>query len=415
MSSSLVVLMVVVGGYLASHVVFDWLARRFSLISGIEYLLLGLLLGPQVSGFINANVVGGFAPFLTLALGWIGVSVGAQFYLPEMARLSGVLVRIAFAEAVLTFALVTAAMAALFSWIFGLTGMEAASPAAAIGAVATVSSPTGIALVARRLGSHGPVVRQLQLATAFDALVAIVAFGLLLSIDHALPTRAVRPPTPTEWAVISVAIGVVGGTLFHLFLGNEEKSDRLFIALAGAIILVSGAAAYLRLSPLLPAMLIGLILVNTSRNRGEIRKVLSVVERPLYFVLLIFAGAAWVPSEHAWVLPVVAFLVVRSAAKVLGAAVATSLNHARPVLGSNWGKALLGQGALAIAIALNYQIQERSILANVIFTSAIVSVLLTDMAAARVAESVVRSARERVALFASQPDTVRRDVLGEDA
>lgn len=393
MSSSLVLILVVAGGYLAAHVAFGWLARRFLIVSGAEYLLLGVLLGPQVSGVINASVFGGFAPFLTLALGWIGVLLGAQFVLTDLVRIPAPHYRIAFFEALLTLVAATGAMTAVFFYLFGMGLWEAVVPAVVLGAVATASAPTGIALVARRLGPHGPVVRQLQLTTAIDAFVAITAFSLLLSFDHAAPGGAVRPPTATEWAVISVAIGVVGGVLFHLFLGEERKIDRLFIGMAGATILVSGAAAYLRLSPLLPAMLVGMILANTSRNRTEIVQALSSVERPLFFVLLIFAGAAWQPSARAWVVPVLVFLGVRWIAKVAGANLAARLNGALPALGPGWGRALLGQGGLAIAISLNYLIHDRSLLANVIFTTAVISVLLTDVVSARIAEQVVRSSR----------------------
>ncbi len=398
MSSALILIVVVVGGYLAAHVASDWLGRRFLVVSGAEYLLLGILLGPQVSGVIGADVFGGFAPFLTLALGWVGVVVGAQFSLPELVRIPAPLFRIAFFEAALTLAAVSAAMLGVFTALLGTLPEEAIFPAVALGAVATASAPTGIGLVARRLGWRGPVVRQLQLATAIDALVAIVAFSLLLTLGHGPPaSSAVRPPTATEWAVISVAIGCVGGALFHLFLGNERKVDRLFIGLAGATILASGAAAYLRLSPLLPTMLIGAILANTSGNREEIRRALGAVERPLYFVLLIFAGAAWVPSTRAWVVPVLVFVAVRSAAKVGGANLAARFNRALPALGWGWGRALLGQGGLAVAVALNYLQQEGAPLANIVFTAAVVSVILTDVASARLAESVVGSARRRQA------------------
>lgn len=395
MSSALVLILVVVGGYLAAHVASDWLGRRYLVVSGAEYLLLGILLGPQVSRVIGADVFGGFTPFLTLALGWVGVVVGAQFSLPELVRLPAAPYRIAFLEAFLTLAAVSGAMALVFTWVFGMEPAAALVPAVALGAVATASAPTGIGLVARRLGWRGPVVKQLQLTTAIDALVAIVAFSLLLTVNHAPPTGTVRPPTPTEWAVISVGIGCVGGTLFHLFLGNERKIDRLAIGLAGATILASGAAAYLRLSPLLPTMLIGAILVNTSGSREEIRRVLAMVERPLYFVLLIFAGAAWVPSTRAWLLPVLVFLVVRTTAKVGGGYLGARLNDVLPALGWGWGRALLGQGGLAVAIGLNYLLQEGVPLSNLVFTAALVSVIVMDVASARFAESVVGSARRR--------------------
>jgi Kef-type K+ transport system membrane component KefB len=189
---------------------------------------------------------------------------------------------------------------------------------------------------------------------------------------------------------ISLGIGLVGGALFHLFLGNEQKVDRLFIALAGSLILASGAAAHLRLSPLLSALLVGIVLVNTTHRREELALVLTKVERPLYFVLLIFAGAAWrAPGTGLWVMPVAAFVVARTLAKVGGARLAARANGVYDPLGPHWGLGLLGHGGLAVAIALNYRLVDDSYLADVVFTATIASVLLTDFFSARVVHAVV--------------------------
>jgi hypothetical protein len=399
MSPALILILVVSGAYLAAHVAFEWLARRFVIISGGEYLLLGILLGPQVSGLIGADAVGGFAPFMTLALGWIGAVIGVQFYVPGLVRVPGIFYRIALLESILSLAVVAGLMAWLLSWIAGQPVAVVLPAAVVLGAVAVATAPSGIALVVHRLGRRGPLVRQLEVTTALNALVAIVSFGLLLSLSRGLPAEAAagRAPTPTEWVVISLAVGVVGGLLFHLFLGGERKSDRLFIALAGALILASGASAYLRLTPLLAALLIGVILVNTSPNRDEIRQVLIRVERPLYFVLLIFAGAAWRPIPWIWVTVVVAFVLARTLAKVGGARLAARLTGTIPVLGLHWGRALLGHGGLALAIGLNYQILDGGLLANVVFTATIVSVLLTDLYSARLAHSVLEPSRGGIA------------------
>jgi hypothetical protein len=392
---SFVFIVIVLVGYLAAHIASRWLAQRFNIVSGAEYLLLGILVGPQVSGMISTSTVGGFAPFLTLALGWIGVLVGAQFYLPDLVRISSRAYRIAFVESLATFGVVTAAMLGVFMALTGEAVEQMIVPAVVTGAIATAASPTGIALVAQRLGWSGPVVLQLRLNVAVEAFVAVTALGVLLAIDHTAPAGGIRPLTATEWAVISMAIGIVGGTLFHLFLGEEQKIDRLFIGLAGSVILASGAAAYLRLSPLMPTMLIGMILANTSRGREQLQQLLTMVERPLLFVLLIFAGAAWEPSPRAWVIPVVVYLVARVLGRLVGAAFAGWSNDALHVLGAGWGRALLGQGGLAIAIAMSYELHESSIFANTIFTAAIVSVLLTDLQGAKIAEVVIRSARDR--------------------
>lgn len=396
MNASFSLILVVVGSYVAAHVAFGWLARRYMVVSGAEYLLLGVLLGPQVSGLISVNVFSGFAPFMTLALGWIGALIGAQFYLPDLVRIGTRPFKIAFTEAVLSATLVGVMMFGVFWWLFDLPLEDRLAAAVVVGAIGAASSPAGIGLISQVLQKRRLVVQQLQLTASIDAVVAVVAFSLVLSIDHVPTDGLVRQPTSTEWAVISLAIGLIGGALFHLFLGDETKVDRLFIGLIGAIILASGAAAYLRLSPLLPTMLVGLILVNTSRNRDEIRKALSALERPIYFVLLIFAGAAWVPSGGTWVIPAILFVAARTIAKLLSAPIAGALNGASLALGPHWGRGLLGQGGLAVAIGLNFLLHEANVLANAIFTATLVSVLVTDVTSARLAESAVRSQRRQL-------------------
>jgi hypothetical protein len=389
MTAGLVLILAVAVAYLAAHVAFDWLARRYLIVSGAEYLLLGILLGPLVGHVLSDEVVTGFAPLTTLALGWIGAIVGTQFYLPGLVRIPGLMYRLAFAEALTTLAVVGGLQMLLLAWLFDISFAAALIPALALGAIAAVSAPGGIEVVARRLGRRGPVVQQLQVATAVDAVVGIAAMGLLLSIYHAGGTPAAERVTPTEWAVITVGIGVIGGALFHLFLGGERDVDRLFIALGGAIILASGAAAYLHLSPLLASLIIGATLVNTSRSRNEIAQTLGRAERPFYFVLLVLAGASWRPSVREWVLPVLLFLVARVAAKVWGARLVARLNGVIPVFGRHWGRALLGQGGLALALALDYSRLAGAPFANIVFTAAIASVLLTDLASAHMVHSVV--------------------------
>ena len=416
MSAALTLVLIVAVAYLATHVAFDWIARRFLVVSGAEYLVLGLLLGPQVSGVLDVETLASFAPFTTLALGWIGAIVGTQFYLPELVRIKGIVYRLAFVEAVITLTFVAGLMTVAIAWLFGMSYFEAAIPGVALGAIAAVAAPTGIQVIATRIGRRTPVVHQLEVTTAIDAVVAITVVGVLMCVSHPGPGASLRALTITEWIVVSVGIGVVGGILFHLFLGGERDIDRLFISLTGAIILSSGAASYLELSPILPAMIVGAILINTSGNREEIERTLLSAERPFYFVLLIFAGATWSPSLRAWILPVLLFLAARAAGKIGGARLATRLNDQTEQLGLDWGRGLLGQGGLAIAIALDYLQHERMPLTNIVFTATVASVLLTDLSAAHLVRSVVMpfvtrrvgAERARWLLGADQPPRTTR-------
>ncbi len=334
MSSALVLIVVVVGGYLAAHVASDWLGRRFLVVSGAEYLLLGILLGPQVSGLIGADVFGGFAPFLTLALGWVGVVVGAQFSLPELVRIPAPPFRIAFFEALLTLVAVSAAMLAVFTGLLGTLPEEAVFPAVALGAVATASAPTGIGLVARRLGWRGPVVRQLQLATAIDALVAIVAFSLLLTLGHGCPPRR-RPLAHRD------RVGgdqrrhrLRRGALFHLFLGASEGGPALHRA-GGRHRARQGRGDLPAPLAAPPPCCRGHPGEHVEQPRRDPPRRARWSGRSTSCSY--FAGAAWAPSTRAWVSRC-SCSCGALVGKVGGARLAARLNDLLPVLGRRWGR-----------------------------------------------------------------------------
>ena len=399
MSAALSLILIVSAAYLAAHALFEWVADRYRIVSGAEYLILGVLLGPQVSGFMSADVVTSFAPFVTLALGWTGAAVGMNLHLPRLVQVPARVYKLALLEAILTFIVVSAVMQVSFAWALDVSYRLALMPALALGAIATASASSAVTLLTP--SSPHPVIEQLEITTLVDSVIAIIAFGVLLSFVHIAVPVGGRVLTGTEWAAISIGIGVIGGALFHLFIGEERNPDRLFIALAGSVILTSGAASFLRLSPLLPALLVGALLVNTSSNRGELQRLMDSVERPLYFALLLFAGATWKPSRFDWILPVVLYVFMRIAAKLGSARLAARLGGDRDLLKANWGRGLIGQGTLALAIAMSYSLNDLKVVPNVVFTAAVFSVLVTDLFGVRIVTSLLdaphwwRSVRHR--------------------
>jgi Kef-type K+ transport system membrane component KefB len=401
-SSALLLVLLVVVAYLAAHVAFEWLARRYLVVSGAEYLVLGVLVGPQGFGLLPVEALDAFSPFLTVALGWVGAIVGMQFYLPALVRIPAQRWQIATMEALLTFVVVGSLVASALHWMFDATLPVAAAAGMALGAIATASAPTGIEVVARRLSDRGPLVRQLELTAAVDSAVAVLAIGLLACAYHVAP-EGVRAPTTTEWAAISIGIGVVSGALFQLFLGSERESDRFIVSLVGAVALASGAASYLQLSSLLVCMVMGATLANTSGNRQAVARTLASAERPFYFVLLILAGASWRSGPVSWLVPLTLFLLARAVGKVGGARLAARTAGEVAALGAGWGRALLGQGGLALAIALEYARREGAF-HELVFAGAIVSMLLTDFGSAWLVHSVVAPAgARRAAARAADP------------
>jgi hypothetical protein len=389
MSSGLVLLLLVGLAFVATHVVSDWVAKKLVVVSGAEYLVIGLLLGPSVLGVLSEQRLDQFAPVTLLTLGFLGLALGMRCHLPTLVQVPGMAWRLAFAQSFLTLLTVGATMM-LFLWLREDFSFAAAmAPAIALGAIATISLPAAVEVGARALGREGPTVQLLRTSALVDGIVGICAFGMLLALDHAPISGLERTPTPTEWAVIATGIGVASGALFHLFLGGETSPDRTVIALAGATLLCTGASAHLDLSPLYSTTVMGVILVNTSRQREMLQGILKRAERPLIYVMLVLAGAAWSPGGLSVVIPIVLFLVARWAGKVGGARLATRANGVLAVHGPDWGQALLGQGSLALALAFTWLRRDGAPLPDLVFSAAVAAMLLTDLSAARLVRSVL--------------------------
>jgi hypothetical protein len=298
--TTLAALAVLAVGYILAYHLFNRLRDRYGYVGGAEYVLLGVLLGPHVTGLLDAGRVQDLTPIVSLAIGWLGMLLGTYFRLPALALLPPDQLRIAFAEAVTTFAAALGALLVLLRYLADYTWADASVQAVTLAAVATLSSPVAVDAFVERARVRSALLPVLQLTARVDALVGVVAFGLGLAVFHRGDVAAgIRPPTATEWAVINLAVGVASSVLFHLFLGPRDTGSkagadsRLFVALAGAIVVASGASYYLDLSPLYTNLVLGFVLANSGGAHRDVSRLLLATERPVYLALLVFAGAAW--------------------------------------------------------------------------------------------------------------------------
>ncbi len=392
MQTTLAALAVITVGYIFAYLIFDRLRDRDGYVGGAEYVVIGFLLGPRVTGLLDAGQVQDLTPIVSLALGWLGMLLGTYFRLPAMALIDGAYLRVAFAEAVATFGFALAALLAVFRYVVEAPWPDVAVLSGTLAAVATLSSPVAVDSVVDRLRVRSRVPPVLQLAARMDALVAVVGFGLVLAIFHQGDVApGVRPPTATEWAVINVAVGVASGVLFHLFLGPRGHLDegRLFVALAGAIVVASGASYYLNLSPIFTNLVLGAILVNSGGAHRDVAGLLLSTERPVYLALLLFAGAAWSPGSVDLLFIAPLFVLIRVGARFLGGAIAGG--HVAPpeLRATGLGRGLLALGGLGVALAVNYGQVYPDLHPRVVLTATLLAVLLFEIVASREAAAFI--------------------------
>ena len=204
--------------------------------------------------------------------------------------------------------------------------------------------------------------------------------------------------TPTEWVAINLAFGIILGALFFLFLGNEQSDQRLLLALIGIIIFSSGAAYFLRLSPLFLNLILGLVLGISTETRVRLLRVLLGIEHPIYVLVLVFLGASWLGRGG---IPLGllaglagAYLILRYLGKLLGGFIAQRTSDERDKIPSRLGLGLISQGAVAVAMAINFQQVYLHPLAAVVTTCVLVSLVVNEIVGQRLMRNLLLDAGE---------------------
>jgi hypothetical protein len=379
----IVVLLVLLIGvaYVLAHNVVERLQRRFLVVSGAEYLLLGFLLGPAFPAIHALDNITGLLPIIALAAGWVGLLRGTDFDFASLQKLDPATWRIVFLHHLLPGVAVGIGAYYFFietGWVI-TSARDAALSAAALACFAAADSAEPFDLLARRYEISGRLAPLLRNGTRLGDIAVILAFGLIFAVFHENAPQA-QDYSPSLWAWVTVLLGASLGFLFSLFLAGDESDNSRFLALVGIIAFASGGAYFLELSPLAVNLFMGFVLVNFARGGQLLHTTLESTERPMTIVLLIFAGALW---ERTALVPTLlalgGFLVLRTGAKWLASAIA------------GWGttirkdlfRGLLAHGDVTLAMAVSFRLVYDGDAAKLAYSVVLGSIILNDLIAPR--------------------------------
>jgi len=374
--------------YLAAHLVVGWLQKAVLVLSGVEYVLLGVALGEhehmpyEMPAFSNIEDL---LPIVALAVGWVGLLEGMELSVDRMRRgdTAGP-ARVVVVQAIAAGGLTCGLAYALFSYggIVDVDDRQAWLAAGVLGCAAAGGSYAPVLLLAQRYRLEGPLCERIRRMAAMSDLLAIVVFGLLFCIHHTRQAGAEVQPSATEWAVVSVALGVLLGLLFRPFLGEDDSENGRFLAMVGIIVLAGGAAYFLSLSPLFVNLILGVVLVNFAKAGPRIAETLKSTEGPMRLMLLVFAGALWRPPDVAMptvILAVVGYIVLRVAGKLVG----TGLASWRSSLRSDYYRGLLAHGSVSVAMAVSMRLVFEGPAIDLAYTAILGSMIVSDLVAPR--------------------------------
>lgn len=408
MTTPIVLLLLLAVSFAMSRIIRRY-AERVVVLSGVEYVLLGVLLGPQLPPrLLTADTMQVIQPLLALLVGLLGFLVGLRSGKENMSgpswavgTLSAVGVLLAVCGAFVWAAEVLALpVPARGEWLvaelyraFGYRLVLSFADAnlwlgLSIGSAACVASASLIEDTRGKLGGHGPHGGVLSALAETSQWVGITGLGMSLALARS--STGGMGVGLTEWALIALSLGGVCGVLFSLFIGRETDPHRVFLAAVGAVTFASGIGSALGVSPLFVNLVAGWTVARTSTHAHAVRREMQRLSHPLFVMTMLLAGAMWEPvSGLLWLLPV-GYVLVRVAARfIFVAAFGQALLDVRGRLYNGlWSQ---GTVAAAIAVSVAQRFPER---ASVVLSTVLLGSLVSELFSHRLLRAVLVDAGE---------------------
>jgi Kef-type K+ transport system membrane component KefB len=287
---------------------------------------------------------------LPLGLGWIGFAIGFRFDARRVESLPRGIAPTLLLTSLLPFAGIVGACGLVLVVTDGIESATFLRDAIILGTAGII----GVRAAAPSLeGSRGdriaPLI-QLQEGTAMIGLALVSAFW--------------RPSGPEVgwnlpgigWLFLTLGMGTLLAAVIYAVLSHFKTTAEVTLLMLGSICLSAGLASYLRLSPIAVSFLAGALLFNVPGSwKEQVRLALVRLERPVYLVFLVIAGALWQPGAWQGWLLLLLFVPARLLGKIAGTLVLRQNRLAALSDGEQTRIAIAPMGALAIAIVVNAQ------------------------------------------------------------
>lgn len=344
----LLLLSAVGAGYVLTHLAVERLSRRWIVATDVQYVLLGIVLGPLL-GIIDIDLARDIRPVFSLGAGALGLLAGLELRAAATVRAAPWVPAIAIlaATAVMVTGLPVVALA--------LSGYDLVAEDAwtgalvAAGMVALATTDGGVRGMAAFLGARGSIHERAAAAARMIKALATLGFGILFALLPNAPELQMRSPLRALEAFgLQIAAGVALGLLFAASVHRKLDDRVLLTVLVGTIFLAAGIARSTHVSAIFVCFVAGAIVSRTSRRADELTLMLARIQRPFVIALYFFAGLEWVSGPVWTFLFVIPFLLLRWAGRRLGGVVGRRLASSPHDLST----AMLPAGGLTVAFML---------------------------------------------------------------
>ena len=203
-----------------------WLCQKVKLLNVVGYLMLGLIIGPEVLGIVDYKFIKDSHIITDISLSLISVMVGANLKYNLIKEIWKQIAFVSIFEALFTFFFISISFYLLFDFLgLGFANEQRLTIAVLFGGLATATAPATVLAIIYELKAKGKFSSFLLGVVAFDNAIALILFSFVItfastlvgsgefSIDTFLDILSI--------ILYSIMVGVVGGLV-------SEVIDRVF-------------------------------------------------------------------------------------------------------------------------------------------------------------------------------------------
>lgn len=310
------------------------------------YLFAGLIIGPYMLNIIPLEATNSLEILSEVALGFIAFSIGSEFKISYFRRVGMTPIVIAVLEASMAVILVDISLI--------LIGIDLPF-ALVLGSIAAATAPAATIMVIKQYKAKGPVTETLLSVVAIDDAVALILFGISVSLAKSLGT--INPSLlhsliePFVEIGLSLSLGAFLGFLLT-FLSRffESRGNRLSLAFAFVFIAIVLAKSF-NGSDLLTVMALSAVYANLYKHVNTILELTERATPPLFIIFFVLSGA----HLNLAVLPQIGvigtvYILVRVLGKYMGAYLGATIMKADKNIRTYLGPALIPQAGVAIGL-----------------------------------------------------------------
>ncbi|MCK5738605.1 cation:proton antiporter [bacterium] len=325
----------------------------------VGYIIIGILIGESGFDFIDATIIEVMSAFNYFALGLIGFMVGGELRKEIFQKYGRHFFVILLWEGITPFFLVSISIV-LIGGIFWGYNPTIFALAILLGAISSATDPASTTSVLKEYKTRGPLTTTVLGIVALDDGLALLLFAVASSVAGALigsqeSTVLASILEPLYEIIGAVIVGAVAGFILSQTIRRYPEKERILAFSIGMVLLVTGVALTLKVSMLLAAMMMGVILANyVPRHSDEAFRLVEAFSPPIYVLFFVMVGAQ-LKFSHLTVnilVLVTVYLIFGLSGKMLGAYVGAKVSRSAKTVVKYLPFALFSQAGVAIGLSI---------------------------------------------------------------